>query len=173
MKTSNNGALFRVKEAQQTADVDAEYIWDGGGGLPPFHGGIPLLKPPYGLMTAVNLNTGEFAWQEVYEDTPQLRSNPALAGVQLPEKLGGAGAQGGVIVTKGGLVFAGCGDTAVHAIDKTTGKDLWSFPLPRRTTATPATYMGRDGRQYVVIAREVGGCGAYRVCFVGEFIGEC
>jgi quinoprotein glucose dehydrogenase len=152
VKTSNNGALFKVKEAQQTPDVDAEYIWDGGGGLPPFHGGIPLLKPPYGLMTAVNLNKGEFAWQVPYGDTPQLRNNPALAGIKLPEKFGGAGAQGGVIVTKGGLVFAGCGDSAVHAIDKTTGKDLWTFPLPRRTTATPMTYMGSDGRQYVVIA---------------------
>jgi quinoprotein glucose dehydrogenase len=103
-------------------------------------------------MTAINLNTGEFAWQEVYGDNPQVRANRALAGVALPEKLGQAGAQGGVIVTKGGLLFAGCGDTAFHAIDKTTGKDLWTYPLPRRTTATPATYMGADQRQYVVIA---------------------
>jgi quinoprotein glucose dehydrogenase len=152
VKTSNNGALFKLKEPVRSDEVDADYIWDGGGSLPSFHGGIPLLKPPYGQLTAINLNTGEFAWQEVYGDTPQLRTNPALAGVKLPEKLGGAGAQGGVIVTKGGLVFAGCGDTAVHAIDKATGKDLWTYSLPRRTTATPATYIGADGRQYVVIA---------------------
>ena len=61
-----------------------------------------------------------------------------------------------VIVTKGGLVFAGCGDTAVHAIDKSNGKDLWTYTLPRRTTATPATYIGNDGRQYVVIATGTG-----------------
>jgi len=156
VKTSNNGALFRLKKAEPSPELDADYTWDAGGAPPSFHGGLPVLKPPYGLMTAVNLNTGTIAWQEVYGDTPQVRSNPALAGLKLPEKFGVAGAQGGVIVTKGGLIFAGCGDTAVHAIDKTTGKDLWTFPLPRRTTATPATYLGKDGRQYVVIATGTG-----------------
>jgi glucose dehydrogenase len=141
-----------VKTGERSSEVDTEFIWDGGGGLPPFHSGIPLLKPPYGLLTAVDLNKGAIAWQEIYGDNAQLRANPALAGVKLPDKLGIAGAQGGVIVTKGGLIFAGCGDSAVHAIDKTTGKDLWTFPLPRRTTATPMTYIGKDGRQYVVIA---------------------
>jgi glucose dehydrogenase len=152
VKTTNNGGLFKLKTAERSSEVDADFIWDGGGGLPSFHNGIPLLKPPYGLLTAVDLNKGEIAWQEVYGDNAQLRANPALAGVKLPEKLGIAGAQGGVIVTKGGLIFAGCGDSAVHAIDKATGKDLWTFQLPRRTTATPMTYIGKDGRQYVVIA---------------------
>jgi quinoprotein glucose dehydrogenase len=152
VKTTNAGALFRLDRALKSEEVDADYIWQGGGGLPPFHDGLPLLKPPYGYLTAINLNTGDFAWREVYGDMPQLRTNPALAGVQLPERFGLAGAQGGVIVTKGGLVFAGCGDSAVHAFDKTTGKELWTFPLPRRTTSTPMTYMGSDGRQYLVIA---------------------
>jgi quinoprotein glucose dehydrogenase len=83
---------------------------------------------------------------------PQLRTNPALAGVKLPEKFGLAGARGVVIVTKGGVLFIGGGDRALHAIDKSTGKDLWTCPLGRVSTATPMTYMGKDGRQYVVIA---------------------
>jgi glucose dehydrogenase len=151
-KISNSGSLFRVKRAEASATVDGDYIWDGGGVLPSFHAGLPLLKPPYGQMVAIDLNSGQLAWKQAYGDTPQVRAHPALAGVKLPEKLGRAGAQGGVIVTKGGLLFAGCGDMAVHALDKTTGQDLWTYALPRRTTATPATYLGKDGRQYVVIA---------------------
>jgi glucose dehydrogenase len=49
-------------------------------------------------------------------------------------------------------LFIGGGDRALHAIDKSTGKDLWTGPLGRVSTATPMTYMGKDGRQYVVIA---------------------
>ena len=88
------------------------------------------------LLNAVNLNTGEFAWREVFGDLPRVRENPALAGAKLPEKLGLPGARGGVIVTKGGIVFAGCGDTVLHAIDKSTGKDLWTAPLGRPSTGT-------------------------------------
>ena len=50
------------------------------------------------------------------------------------------------------VVFAGCGDTSFHAIDTATGKDLWAWPLGRRTTSTPSTYRTRGGRQFVVIA---------------------
>ena len=156
VKTSNNGGLFKLKKPVRAPGLDADYSGDGGGGPPSFHGGLPLLKPPYGEMNAIDLNTGEFAWREVYGDMPQIRANPALAGAALPEKLGVTGAQGGVIVTKGGVLFAGCGDMAVHALDKSTGKDLWTFPLPRRTTATPMTYLGKDGKQYVVIASGTG-----------------
>jgi len=150
VKTSNNGALARLVKPDRTAENDADYAMDHDSQAV-FHGRLPLLKPPYGYLTAVNLNTGEIVWHEVFGDTPQLRNQPALKGVRLPEKLGVAGAQG-VIVTKGGLVFAGCGDAAFHAIDKTTGRDLWTFPLPRRVSATPMTYRGKNGRQYVVVA---------------------
>ncbi len=154
VKTSNNGALARVIQPQRTADNDADYAMDRDSPAV-FHGRLPLFKPPYGYLTAVNLNAGEIAWHEVFGDTPQLRNQPALKGVGLPEKLGVAGAQG-IIVTKGGLVFAGCGDAAIHAIDKATGRDLWTFLLPRRVTGTPMTYLGKDGRQYVVVATGTG-----------------
>jgi quinoprotein glucose dehydrogenase len=151
VKTTNNGALFKIGKPRQSETVQAEYYTQTGN-IPTMHDNIPILKPPYGLLTAVNLNTGDFAWQEVFGDMPQLRTNPALAGAKLPEKFGLAGARGGVIVTKGGVLLIGGGDRALHAIDKSTGKDLWTGALGRISTATPMTYMGKDGRQYVVIA---------------------
>ena len=123
-----------------------------------FHNGLPLLKPPYGHLTAVNLNTGEIAWQVPFGDDARLRAHPALQGVHLPAKLGAAGAQGG-IVTKGGLIFAGGGDTAFHAVDKSTGEDLWTYPVGARTTGTPMTYSS-GGRQFVVIATGSGDAAA-------------
>lgn len=117
---------------------------------------IPVLKPPYAYLDALDLNTGTMLWQRAYGDNPQVRQNPALAGVALPKQLGAIG-DAGLLVTAGGLVFAGSGDRAVHAIDSRSGQDLWTYPTGNlRTTGTPMTYRVR-GRQYVVIA--VGGPG--------------
>ena len=116
-----------------------------------FHGGLPLLKPPYGHLTAIDLNKGEIVWRVAFGDDARLRANAALKGVTLPDRLGAAGAAGS-IVTKGGLIFAGGGDTALHAVDCANGQDLWSYPLGRRTTATPMTYRTESGRQFVAIA---------------------
>ncbi len=69
----------------------------------------------------------------------------------MPEKLGAAGPPG-AIVTGGGLVFIGGGALARHAVDKFTGDDVWSLPLPRETTGTPMTYRARSGRQFIVMA---------------------
>ena len=89
---------------------------------------------------------------------PARRSSTAL-GVKAPEKLGAQGPPG-AIVTKGGLIFIGGGDFAFHAIDKATGRDLWSAPL-RETTGTPMTYQARSGRQFVVVATgRAARCGA-------------
>jgi len=149
--TANQPAIARIdKPEQRPGEMDAEYAMARDTNAT-FHNGLPLLKPPYGQLTAMNLNTGSMAWQIVFGDTPRLRSHPALKGVKLPEKLGAAGVQG-AIATKGGLIFAGGGDSALYAIDKSTGEELWTYPLPRRTTGTPMTYLGPDGRQYVVIA---------------------
>jgi quinoprotein glucose dehydrogenase len=117
---------------------------------------IPVLKPPYAYLDALDLNTGHMRWQIPFGDRPAVRTHQALKGVQLPARLGAFG-DAGVIVTRGGLVFAGGGDTAVHAIDKRSGADLWSYPTGEAvTTGTPMTYRA-GGRQYVVIA--VGGPG--------------
>lgn len=150
IKTTNSPAIARLVKPESGSGSDAEYVM-GGRTNATFHDGIPLLKPPYGQLTALNLNTGDIAWQVPFGDDARLRAHPALRGVKLPEKLGAAGVQG-VIVTKGGIIFAGGGDTAFHAIDKSTGADLWSYPVPARVTGTPMTYSVVNGRQYVVVA---------------------
>jgi quinoprotein glucose dehydrogenase len=150
IKTTNSPAIARLVKPEKSAENDAEYSM-GGRSSATFHDGIPLLKPPYGQLTALNLNTGDIAWQVPFGDDARLRAHPALRGVKLPAKLGAAGVQG-VIVTRGGIVFAGGGDAAFHAVDKATGEDLWSYPIPGRVTGTPMTYSMVNGRQFVVIA---------------------
>ena len=156
IKTTNAAAVVRVKKTDHSSanprasEVDAE--WSGDlGAQATFHGRLPLTKPPYGHVTAIDLNHGTIAWQRPFGDWPELRNNPALKDVKLPAELGIAGPQGGV-VTKGGLFFVGGEDMSLHAIDKTNGKDLWTGTLPARSYGTPMTYRTRSGRQVVVIA---------------------
>jgi len=157
VKTSNNAAVWRVVQPDHSSknprasEVDADWTGDLGGQAATFHGRLPLTKPPYGHVTAIDLNHGTIAWHEAFGDWPELRSNPALAGVNLPAALGIAGPQGG-IVTKGGLFFVGGEDMALHAIDKSSGKDLWTGPLPARSYGVPMTYRTGSGKQFVVIA---------------------
>jgi quinoprotein glucose dehydrogenase len=111
--------------------------------------GYPGVKPPWGLLTAVDLNTGEFAWQV------PLGEYPELAAKGIPRT--GTENFGGTIVTAGGLVFiGGAQDERLHAFDSTTGKLLWDYQLEAGGYATPCTYMV-NGRQYVVIAAGGGG----------------
>ena len=158
VKTSaNTPAILRLAEPDESPEnprrdeVDAPLINRGGNAQ--FMNGLPLLKPPYGQLTAIDLNRGAIAWQVPFGDSPGLRAHPALKGVALPEKLGVSGAPG-AIVSAGGLVFVGGGDMALNAVDAATGMTLWQGALPQRSTATPMTYRtgGADGRQYVVIA---------------------
>ena len=104
IKTTNSPAILH--EPNTTRQIRARRSgcgWSGDLGVQAtFHGRLPLTKPPYGQVTAIDLNHGTIAWQEPFGDWPELRDNPALKGVKLPEKLGIAGPQGG-IVTKGGL----------------------------------------------------------------------
>jgi quinoprotein glucose dehydrogenase len=161
VKTSNTPNILRVAHPDtsatnpRAAEVDADLSGDLANMNAAFEHGIPLTKPPYGQLTAINLDTGTIAWQVPFGDSPALRKNPALAGVALPAQLGAAGAQG-PLVTRGGLVFVGGGDTAFHAVDKATGKDVWRAPLPGRASGTPMTYRKRSGHQLVVIATGAG-----------------
>jgi quinoprotein glucose dehydrogenase len=117
---------------------------------------IPILKPPYAYVNALDLNKGRMLWQKPFGDNPAVRAHPALADVKLPPQLGAIG-NGGLLVTAGGLLFAGSGDRALHAIDKVTGEDLWTYPIGSlRCNGSPMTYRVA-GRQFVVIA--VGGPG--------------
>jgi quinoprotein glucose dehydrogenase len=119
-------------------------------------GGIPLTKPPYASLVAVDLNKGEIAWKVPFgEGSPAIRQHPLLKGVTLPERLGTTGNMG-PIVTAGGIVFIGGGDPYLYAFDKTTGREIARIATPQRTTANPMTYRTRAGRQFVVIASGTG-----------------
>ena len=150
IKTTNQPAIFRVKKATQSEEVNYDIVGDLGAQAT-FHGRLPLTKPPYGHITAIDLNHGAIAWQEPFGDMADLRSNPALKDAKLPARLGVPGAMSG-IVTKGGLYFVGGGDSALHAVDKSNGRDLWQGALPARSTANPMTYRTKSGKQFVVIA---------------------
>ncbi len=125
-------------------------------GLQPFLSplGAPCLAPPYGLVSAVDLTTKEVLWTRrsgTAEDSG-VTIGKTLVKSHLPIKLGVPGL-GGTITTKSGLVFvAASGEQSLRAMDLATGDVLWKGRLPAGGNATPMTYLGKDGRQYVVIA---------------------
>lgn len=119
-------------------------------GVSTFMNGLPLVKPPYASLTAIDLNKGEIVWRVPAGEGPlYVRNHPALKGLPLPDRLG-TPSSAGVIVTKGGLVFGGGGDPALYAYDKKTGREIWRGPVARRVSGTPMTYRTRSGRQFVV-----------------------
>jgi glucose dehydrogenase len=107
--------------------------------------GYPAVAPPWGTLSAINLNTGEFMWKIPLGEYPEL----AAKGL----KNTGTENYGGPVVTAGGLVFIGATnfDKKFRAFDKATGALLWETPLPFAGNATPITYEVH-GRQFVVIA---------------------
>ncbi len=107
--------------------------------------GYPAIAPPWGTLSAINLNTGEYVWKINLGEYPEL----AAKGL----KNTGTENYGGPVVTAGGLVFIGASDfdKKFRAFDKATGDLLWETTLPFSGNATPATY-AVNGRQYIVIA---------------------
>jgi quinoprotein glucose dehydrogenase len=130
---------------------------EGGGALSVQ--GLPLIKPPYGRITAIDLNKGDISWQVAHGETADnIKNSPALKGVTIP-KTGRAGRLG-VLVTKN-LVIAGEGGFATQpngqrgaqlvAYDKATGQVVGSVYMPAPQTGSAMTYM-HNGKQYLVVA---------------------
>ena len=129
----------------------------GGGGLQVR--GLPILKPPYARITALDLNKGDLVWQIAHGETADnIRNNPALKGVNIPR----TGRQGriGVLVTKS-LVIAGEGGffttpngqrgAMLRAYDKATGRDAGAVYMPAPQTGSPMTYL-LNGKQYITVS---------------------
>jgi quinoprotein glucose dehydrogenase len=121
----------------------------GGGRFKDEATNMMCTQPPWGQLTAIDVNTGEFAWRVPLGVTDTLPADK--------QKTGRPG-NGGSIATAGGLVFVGAtDDSRFRAFEAKTGKELWVAKLGAAAHATPSTYQGRDGRQYVVITSTGGG----------------
>ncbi len=123
--------------------------------------GLPMIKPPYGLIAAIDLDKGQLKWQTPHGDTPDnIRNHPMLRGMNIP-KTGQTGTGGvGLMITKTMVVI---GDPQVttttdhprgamlRVYDKTTGKEIGTILMPAPQSGAPMTYMA-DGRQYIIVA---------------------
>jgi len=143
-----------------------------GGGVGLNVQGLPLFKPPYGRITAIDLNKGEILWQIAHGETPDtIRNNPALKGVPIPR----TGRQGiiGTLTTKT-LVIAGEAGyfttpngqrgAMLRAYDKATGKEVGAVYMPAPQSGSPMTY-SLNGKQYIVVAISGGNYSAELVAF--------
>ena len=120
---------------------------------------LPLLKPPYGRLTAIDLEEGDIAWQVPHGQTPdRIANHPVLAEMDLPRT--GQGASVGSLVTKT-LVIAGEAELTTNAVgerramlrayDKSTGAEVGAIRLPAPQTGSPMTYE-LNGEQHIVVA---------------------
>jgi quinoprotein glucose dehydrogenase len=141
------GALFRLIKRPEGSELpyrnsgrgtNSSRFWDSKL--------YPCQKPPWGFLTAIDLNKGEFRWRVVLgvEDELVAKGVPPTGTPNL----------GGSIVTAGGLIFIGAtNDSRFRAFDKDTGKELWVTRLPASAHATPMTFLSKKtGKQYIVIA---------------------
>ena len=118
-----------------------------------FHGpeGLPIYKPPYSRITAIDMNTGEHLWQIPNGDTPErIKNHPALKGVDLPTT--GVSSHPNTVVTKSLLIHAegARGKPVLRAIDKKTGERLGVVDIPAPGQYGMMTYL-HDGQQYIVV----------------------
>jgi len=149
----------RARQARNPALANASPPAGGFGGLNVE--GLPLSKPPYGMLSTIDLDRGSVKWQTPHGDTPDIvRNHPALAGLNIP-KTGQAQTSGvGVLVTK---TLAIMGDPTMtttpehprgamlRAYDKATGRQVGAVLMPAQQSGSPMTYMV-DGKQYIVVA---------------------
>jgi quinoprotein glucose dehydrogenase len=146
--SQTNPTVFAVDAAGERSDV--RYLFVNGEAPKPL--GLPLVRPPWGRITAIDMNTGEHRWMVPNGDTPdEIKHHPALADLDLPRT--GKPSRAVLLVTKT-LLFAGegyGGDPILRAHDKATGEIVAEITLPGAVTGRPMTY-AVDGRQFIVLA---------------------
>ena len=148
----------RVYRLEATTEPDADMPYWSPNREAPYLDGIPLTKPPWGRITAIDMNTGDHIWQIANGDS--LSEHPDLDDLDLPTL--GIASRPAALVTRT-LLFIGVGSnnhggtqpnmwgTAFRAYDKFTGEEVWRTDLPSGTTGAPMSYM-HEGRQYIVVA---------------------
>jgi quinoprotein glucose dehydrogenase len=144
----------------------------GGAPAPPTVRGLPLMHPPYGQLSAIDMKTGEIMWQVPHGDTPDnVRNNPALKGMTIP-RTGRTGTVG-QLVTKTLLVVgepgfattpSGQRGAMLRAYDKASGKEVGAVYMPAPQSGSPMSYM-HNGKQYIVLAISGAGYSAELIAF--------
>ncbi|HSJ24147.1 MAG TPA: PQQ-binding-like beta-propeller repeat protein [Longimicrobiales bacterium] len=136
---------------ERDPDSNMDFVTTGPGGVGGIDG-LPLFKPPYGRITAIDMNTGEHLWWIPNGDTPDnVKNHPALQGVDIP--VTGKATHATALVTRSLLMYGEGrgGAPLLHAVDKRTGETIASVELPAPTNTAPMTYL-HEGRQYIVLA---------------------
>ncbi len=141
---NNRLSNLEVKDENKTADTASTYLNVTAYAQLKDPEGRPFIKPPWGTLHAINLNTGDYEWTVPAGNFPDWQKKG--------EPFTGATGSPGPIVTRGGLVFLGGGrDRKFQAFDKATGKLLWETTLPGFASSTPCTYSS-NGKQYVAVS---------------------
>ena len=163
--SGRKGNDFRrpVSVADEARSSSPRYV---AGGLPPGRGlnvqGLPIVKPPYGLLSAIDMNKGELLFQVAHGETPDaIRNHPKLKGMDIPlTGQGGATTNVGLLVTKTLVILADPQETnppdrprgaMLRAYDKLTGEQVGAVYIPASQSGGPMTYMV-DGRQYIIVS---------------------
>ena len=149
----NAHAVLRLAKPEAALDSNLLYMQTPGRN-PTMAEGLPLFKPPYSRITAIDMNSGDHAWMVPAGTGERIRNHPRLKGLNLPP-LGGDSTFSGPLLTRTLLIYAlttggSKGGPRLVAYDKASGKEIASADLPGAAIGTPMTYLV-DGKQYIAI----------------------
>jgi quinoprotein glucose dehydrogenase len=141
-----------LRYAEPTGTTFARYANGGNAGAPRHPAGIPLFKPPYSRITAIDMNTGEHVWMIPTGNTPdRVRNNPALAGIDIGNT--GTGNPVPMVVTANLLFYSDLdsdGTPMLYAVDKSTGNEVGKIEVPARSLYGMSSWV-HDGHQYIIL----------------------